>query len=412
MSKKTKPAVKKSPVRAFVGTIFSIVVLIVGLLVALAVYLQCVSEKAVFDAQTASGVTYSPLEKVIPGPGLPKEVMPQKSNNNVDIAKFNGRYYVAFRTAPTHFASPKAMLYVISSSDAKKWDFETKFNMKSDLREPRFLVFKGKLILYFFNGGAKMTEFAPKYMYETEFISQGKWTPARKFYEPGYVIWRAKEHNGKAIMSVYYGVGLYSNEKNPTSLRLLESDDGFNYKLVDNKEVSSATSSEEGEFEFDEQGNLYSTIRLEMKGGEVCSAQAAALTQWDCRFTPYKYDSALMFRHKGEFYVIARRNIAGTYNRNATWLPESLRSKWYLVRYSLTRKRTALYRLDRQDKVLVPVLDFPSRGDTAYAGMVQIDENRYLVINYSSDIDGFDWSWIGGQLAGSNLYTTVLTFKK
>ncbi|MFA6449296.1 MAG: hypothetical protein WCX65_07515 [bacterium] len=411
MSKNSKKQTPGGMIKSFIKNFISTVVFVIALLIVLAVHLQFASEKAVFDTAGAKKISYSPLVKIVPGPGLPAEVKPFKSNNNVDIAKFGDRFYMAFRSAPTHFASTETILYVLSSADAKKWDYETKFKMGSDLREPRFLVFKGKLFLYFFKGGANPLSFAPDSMYVTEFESNGKWTKPKMFYKPGYVIWRAKEHGGKAIMSVYYGVGLYSNETKPSHLQLLESDDGYNYTLINNKDISSTVSSEEGEFEFDAEGNLYATVRQEMKGGEVCFAPKSDITAWDCRFTPFKYDSALMFNHKGDFYVIARRNIAGEYNRDSKALPAFLRSKWYLVRYSLTRKRTALYRLDKEQKILVPVFDFPSRGDTAYAGMVKLDENRYLIVNYSSDINKFDWSWIGGQLVGSNLYSTILEFK-
>ncbi|MEW6200360.1 MAG: hypothetical protein AB1546_00160, partial [bacterium] len=134
-------------------------------------------------------------------------------------------------------------------------------------------------------------------------------------------------------------------------------------------------------------------------------------TEWRCNLTPYKYDSALMFRHRDDYYVIARRNVAGAFNRNAGYLPEFIRAKWYLVRYSLTRKRTTLYKLDREKLELNPIFDFPSKGDTAYAAIAEINENEYLVLNYSSDIDGYDWNWLVGQLVGSNIYSSVLKFK-
>lgn len=367
--------------------------------------------KVVFNKEHAARISYSALEEVVPGGNLPKKLKSFRSNNNLDIVQYKGRYYFAYRTAPTHFASTKTMLYVLSSKDAKKWDYETEIYMGSDLREPRFLAYKGKLFMYFFQGGTKLTSFEPNHMYGIVYQSPGKWTKPVKIYEPGYVVWRAKVHNGKALMSVYYGVGLYSNETEPTHLRLLESDDGIHYTLLDGKEVSAETSAEEGEFEFDDDGSLYATLRLEMKGGKVCRAPAADLTNWTCKFSAYKYDSALMFRHGGEFYVVARRNVAGSYNRSSKLLPRSLRSKWYLVRYSLSRKRTALYRLNKEKLTLEPLFDFPSRGDTAYAGITQIGKNKYLLFNYSSDINKFDWSWLGGQMTGSNIYATTLTFK-
>ncbi len=401
----------KSTIRKIFKFIGFLLAVFVVCLFSTIVYLQFAEEKVVFDEEEAARVSYTPLKEVVPGKDLPFTGL-FKSNNNVDIVKFNGRFYCSFRSAPTHFASAKTMLHVMSSTDGDKWEKEISFNYGSDVREPRFLVFKDKLFLYFFKGGANPLSFAPDHMYATEFVREGQWTKPRKIYEPGYVVWRAKEHGGRAYMSVYYGVGLYSNETNPTHLQLLISDDGYNWKTVDGTDISTETSAEEGEFEFDDEGNLYATIRLEMKGGKVCYAPKERLSAWACKFSPYKYDSALMFRRGQDFYVIARRNVAGAYNRKSGLLPETLRSKWYLARYSLTRKRTALYKLDKAKMELLPVMDFPSRGDTAYAGLAQLSKDKYLMFNYSSDITGFDWSWLGGQLTGSRIYSTVLEFKE
>ena len=60
---------------------------------------------------------------------LPESVNPQKSNNNVSISIFNHRLYVAFRAGPTHFASKKAGMYIISSGDGKTWKKEMEILM-------------------------------------------------------------------------------------------------------------------------------------------------------------------------------------------------------------------------------------------------------------------------------------------
>ncbi len=401
----------KRMIKSFLKFLLVALLLIAVSLILIISYLYRAEEKQEFNAEETQKISYTPLVRVVPGNSLPKNVKPSKSNNNLDIVKFSNRYYFAFRSAPVHFASEEAVLYVVSSPDLKMWEDETQFRFGSDVREPRFMVFKNKLFLYFFKGGSNMFSFAPEHIYAAEFASKTKWTKPKPIYKPGYVIWRAKEHNGKAYMSVYYGVGLYSNETAPGHLQLLESEDGYNYTLVNNKEVSSETSAEEGEFEFDKEGNLYATIRLEMKGGKVCRAKKETLSDWECKFTPYKYDSALMFRHGDDFYVIARRSVAGAYNRDSKFLPKFMRSKWYLVRYSLTRKRTAMYKLNKEKLELEPLFDFPSRGDTAYAGIVKVSGKQYYVLNYSTDINGPDTNWLWGQFFGSNIYGTTLEFK-
>jgi hypothetical protein len=406
-----KPKTKKSLLLRIIKSVFLLcLVLFIVVFISL-LYLQFHEVKTEFNLKEASLISYTPPVKIVPSKRLPEKLKIYRSNNNLDIVKYKDKFYFAFRTAPTHFASKNTVIYVLSSSNLEKWDYETEFKFGCDLREPRFLVFKDKLFLYFFQAGSNPLSFTPKGIFVSKYISKGNWTTPKQIYKEGYVVWRVKAHKGKAYMSVYYGVGLYSNENQAGHLQLLESDDGYNYRLVNGKEIKTEYRGEEGEFEFDEQGNLYATIRFEWQGGAVCFANRKDITDWKCKFTTYKYDSALMFRHKNDFYVIARRNLDGPFNKTAIYLPAFLRSKYYLVRYSLTRKRTTLYKLNKELLTLEPVLDFPTRGDTAYAGITEISPTSYLVFNYSSEIDGFDWSWLGGQLTGSNIYSMIVKFK-
>ena len=364
-----------------------------------------------FDTEAAGGISYTPLVQVVPGPGIPRDLDVRHSNNNLDIVKYKGRVYLAFRTAPTHFASKKTRLIVVSTEDRQKWECEAEFAlMQSDLREPRFLVYQGRLFLYFFRGGDNPLGFAPKHIYATHLNDEGGWQEPKPIYKPGFVVWRAKEHQGNAYMSVYHGAGIYTTDDRPAEVRLLVSTDGYHWQPISEKAQFTDISGEEAEFAFDADGNLVVTVRMEVKGAEVCTACADDISTWDCKFTREKYDSALMIQHEGDVYVIARRNVDGYYNKDASWLPDRLERAYYLVRYSLTRKRTALYKVDVEKKKLQALFDFPSRGDTAYAGAVQLDEHTWWVLNYSSDLEGPDWSWIAGQLAGSNIYATELRF--
>jgi len=386
-------------VAPFISTIMSILSLL---------WVQ--AEPAGFDREAAKGIEYSPMECIVPGPGLPESLDVMSSNNNVDLMQFEDRFYMGFRSGPTHFASPKVRLIVVSSADRKTWDSETEFSFGCDVREPRFFVFKDKLFLYFFRGGTSVVGFEPQSMYVTERTPGGQWTEPKTFYKPGYVVWRAKEFQGKAYMAVYDGAGIYTTADRPGDVRLLTSDDGYHWEPVSEEPQFTDVSAGEMAFEWDDDGNIVATVRLEVQGALVCTAKMDDLTHWRRKFTPYKYDSALMFRHNGEFYVIARRNVAGPFNRNLQFLPEHVQRGWYLARYSLTRKRTALYKIDPENLELTPLFDFPSTGDTAYVGIAKLDDNNYYVVNYSSDLNGPDWPWLGGQIAGANLYATTLSF--
>jgi hypothetical protein len=74
-------------------------------------------------------------KKLVPSADLPSSVKCMNSNNNLDLFLYKGRYYVAFRTAPTHFASEKTRMYIISSADFQNWKLEKEFMLNADMRE-------------------------------------------------------------------------------------------------------------------------------------------------------------------------------------------------------------------------------------------------------------------------------------
>lgn len=370
-------------------------------------------EPVAFDVATAARITCSAPNALVPGPGLPQGLDILAANNNLDLARFAGRFFLAFRTSRTHFASAHDRIEVLSSTDRRKWQYEATFAVAdSGLREPRFLVFQDKLFLYFFSSGTHPLKFEPKHIHASERLSDAAWADEKRVFGPGYVPWRVRARDGRAYMSVYNGEGLYTTEDRAGDLRLLVSDDGYAWAPISDKPQVDAVGAEEGEFDFDDEGNLVATVRLETGGSLVCTAPKDDLTTWQTQFGPDKYDSAFMFRHGGQFYVVARRNVAGSFDRGADFLPPRLRRAYYLVRYSLTRKRTCLYRVDVAEKRLVPVLDFPSKGDTAFAGIVPLDEHSYYMANYSSPIKGPDWPWLFGQILPTRIYDTIIHFEQ
>lgn len=85
---------------------------------------------------------------------LPKEVKIKASNNCISIAEYKGKLFIAWRSAPFHFASTKTKMYVMSSEDdGENWDFELEISLGADVREPYLVNTQGRFILYFFQAG-------------------------------------------------------------------------------------------------------------------------------------------------------------------------------------------------------------------------------------------------------------------
>ena len=233
-----------------------------------------------FCAQIIAGfsqqVKFDEWENLTTSGKLPKQCKIQHSNNNLDLVKFHDKFYLAFRTAPTHFASKKAMMYVVSSTDLETWNYETEIAWGCDVREPRFAVYHDTLNLYFFRGGTHMFKFEPQEIFVLRKSSTGNWSEKQTVNLDGFVPWRIRERKDTLYLSAYYGKNLYNN-KHQSNLRLFWSTNAVVWKPISEEPQVDILSAEEGEFIFDKQGNLFSTVRLEGTGSLVCKADKNSL---------------------------------------------------------------------------------------------------------------------------------------
>ncbi len=375
------------------------------------VYCAFYNEPMQMYPERVNGLVISSPIPVVPGRGIPENIPLMRSINNVDLIKVGDSIFMGFRTAPTHFASPNAKLYVVRSDDeGKTWEEELYIEIGRDLREPRFLYFQNKLFLYFYTGGTHPLKFEPERIHFCLRQEKGQWTKPQPIYEEGYVVWRLRTFGDKAYMSVYYGKDIYG-KGNRGDVRLLVSTDGIHWNPISPNPQIDLVGAEEAEFVFDENGGIVAIVRLEVGGGGlICKSPPKRIDCWECKFTPYKVDSSLMFTHNGRYFVIGRRNIAGRSARGSDLFPEGIRNAWSMLFYSLTRKRTCIYEINPENLELYPLIDLPSKGDTAFAGIVPISEDKYFLVNYSSSLNGPDLPWIWGQLLGSQLYGFILDF--
>src|SRR5580704_16251010 len=70
--------------------------------------------------------------RIVPSDGLPPLVDVKRSNNNLDVARFGGRTYLAFRSADSHFAGDSTVIHVVSSDDERAWRPEARFALGRD----------------------------------------------------------------------------------------------------------------------------------------------------------------------------------------------------------------------------------------------------------------------------------------
>ena len=366
-------------------------------------------------------VTVTDTRAVVPGPGLPAETPPGNSNNNLDVARHDGRVYLAWRTAPDHFASASTRIFVVSSADERAWRFEASLSLDTDLREPRLLSFGGRLFLYVSRLGTNALSFDPQGMSVTERRPDGTWSPLEPVYLPGFVGWRARVSRGTPYLLAYLGgEHIYRFDNVPLDVHFLTTADGRTFTGVDPAmPVVYRGGGSESDFAQSDAGDLFAVIRNEAGdetgwGSRVCHASAAALARWTCVSDPRKYDSPAMFWHDGEAYLIARRNVTatGAYDLGQRMYDRTRQTVNYQVEYSRQPKRCALWRYVQAEHRIAFVMDLPSRGDTCFPAVIEgADPAERVVYNYSSPVDGPDLPWYLGQRGPTLVYRHVLRFE-
>lgn len=366
--------------------------------------------------------------QVVPGPGMPVEYasVAMPANNNLDVVRHQGRVFLAIRNSETHFASANARMYVFSSSDEKTWAFEQVFAVGADLREPRLLSYKGRLLLFFARLGVDKNRFEPSGMFVSEYLGPRQWTEPKGFYRPGesFVPWRVKVLGGRAYMTAYEdGEHEYDFTGLPVLVHFLASDDGLTWGPAGSKAVVTSGGGSESDFAFDEAGDLYAVQRNESGddtgwGSKLCHAPRQDISAWSCvKHDPRKYDSPLMFARGSQVFIIGRRTTANDGKFELQGLAPG--EKWSaakavhnLFNYSITPKRCSIWQLDRATLDVRWLVDLPSRGDTCFPAMIDdpSDPRRAFVYNYSSPIDGPDRTWLQGQNGETRVYRTPVTF--
>lgn len=362
--------------------------------------------------------------QVIPGPGIDVPVMP--SNNNLDIIEFDGLFFMAWRTAPTHFASAETELHIVRSTDQQTWTHEATLRMGTDLREPRFLSWDGELLLYFAALGDSATDFEPGQTYHVVRDGSGAWGAPQLTFDDGFIPWRMYAWDGVPVMVGYvggddiYDFGDTGEYAPALQVKLLTTTDGRTWSAyVPGKETVHTGGGSETAIARLADGSLVAVMRNEAGdedgwGSKVCTAPAGALADWTCSPDPKKYDSPLVFRHGSRVWLVGRRNLndTGHYDLGYDHLDARAATLQYQVDYWNHPKRCSLWEVHADTRTVEFVLDLPSRGDTCFASALPLGGDDWVVYNYSSPVDGPDLNWVDGQLGETRIYKQTITLPR
>ena len=357
---------------------------------------------------------------VAPSPALPAAAPCLPSNNNCAICFHDGRLFLAWRTAEIHFASANAAINVVSSTDqGRTWDFELRVALGADVREPSFVSIGGKLTFTCFEGGTNPAAFEPRNVWHVTRTSLGVWGQPVRGADPHEVPWEVKVRKGRAWMTSYRG-NHYGTGPSQIDVSFKTSTDGTTWTHVDPQRpvIYSGGVSEVG-WEFDEAGALWAVTRNEDGdatgwGSHLATAPATDLARWQfpAQTDPERYDSPRMIRHGDDLYLIGRRDVGGPFDLRLRGLSFDVQKWLYLGTYSARPKGTSLYRIDRQARRVVRVMDLPGCGDTSFPSVWRVGAHEFLIANYTSPLNDPNRTWISGQLSpqGTQVYLATLTF--
>ena len=280
-----------------------------------------------------------------------QRIWQQRAHNAfTDLCLYQGRYYCVFREATAH-VSPDGALRILQSSDGKRWRSVALIQSNiADLRDGKLVVTPdGRLQLL--GAGALHDRSIYAYQSYVWFSNDGEhWSEAIAVGEPNVWIWRLTWHQGFA-----WAIG-YKCGGGPRSVRLYRSEDGEHFSVW--------------------------VHTLNHQG--------------------YPNESALLFLPDDRAVCLLRRDpdqallgLSSPPYFDWQWQPLNCRvggpqclqlpdgRLLAAVRLYDHRVRTSLAWLDIDNAQLQEIVQFPSGGDTSYAGMVW-HQGRLAVSYYSS----------------------------
>lgn len=369
-----------------------------------------------------------PYEVVVPGEGLPADLPLMDSNNNLDIIEHDGGVFLAFRTAPSHFASDQTLLHVLRSEDRQTWSHEATISMGTDLREPRLFSWQGQLFLYFAVLGTDALAFEPQGTMRMVRDGGGAWSEPEWWRTDGFIPWRIRVVEGVLEMVGYTGgedIYALSEDGWPQlEVRWLMSEDGREWSARwPGQEVVHVGGASETDLARAADGAVIAVLRNEAGepggfGSLICRGEPEDPAAWTCRHDPKKYDSPLVFAREGRIWLVGRRSLSedGHYDLSINdpsydEMSAQEQALAYQAAWWGQPKRCSLWEVDPDSLEVRHTLDLASKGDTCFASLLEEPAGDATLYNYSSDPEGAELSWLEGQMGATWILRQRLEYR-
>ncbi|HUJ57740.1 MAG TPA: sialidase family protein [Kofleriaceae bacterium] len=329
-------------------------------------------------------------------------------SENTDLTVWGGAIYLVHRTAESQILGPNSSLRVYrSDDDGAHFTLLAIIPAPSDrdLRDPCFYTIGGNLAI------KALTRLPVNSVRDSDVdtitvntvSSDGgmTWSPLANIGPEMWSFWRIKDDASGVHYSAAY-------EDGDLAVQLFSSQDGTTWTPGATIYDVSDDTPLETELVFMPSGTLLALVRMDGTDDEllgnvgrlrtkVCWAEPP-YASFSCpqELTGVRLDGPVaFFDHAGKrLFVIARKHFIETEDR----------------------KRTALYELrgdfdNAGELAIVDHGNFPSAGDTSYAGVAPIDDHRFLVSWYSSPLSE-DGPWARAIFGPTDIWQGVVDLSK
>lgn len=321
-------------------------------------------------------------------------------NENTDLIVYQGATYLVHRTAESQVLGPNSSLRVSRSDDhGASWTLLAIMPAVNDrdLRDPHFYVLPdGRLAIKALTRlpiTSDRDSFVDTIAVGTQSSDGGAtWSPLEPIGPVTWSFWRIIEQDG-----IYYNAAYEDGDQ---SVRLFTSTDGLAWTMGPVIYDRSIDTPLETELFVMPNQIMLALVRMDGDNRELYGSEGRLRTkvcwadppyaQFRCPQTLYgnRLDGPVAFANRGRLFVVARKHILGVKNT----------------------KRTALYELigdGGAELELVEHTELPSSGDTAYAGIARVDDDRFLVTWYSS-LTTEDQPWVRAILGPTDIWKATI----
>jgi hypothetical protein len=320
-----------------------------------------------------------------------------RHNEDTDMIAWNGALWLAHRTAISQTLGPDSALHIYQSLDNGASFQQTALlpaPSDRDIRDPCFYIVGGQLYL---KAITRVTPPVDDSDRDTGVDSVTvamtsadgfHWSAQQAIGPHEWSFWRIKENAG-----VYYSAAY---EDGDLRVVLYSSTDGLTWTAGPLVYGVSADTPLETELTFMPGGKLLGLVRMDGTDAELLGDQGRLRTKICWSDPPYasfscpaefygqRLDGPLSFWWQGRLFVVGRKHLQGT-----------------------GKKRMSLYEIrgdfDGGELSIGEWGQFPSAGDTSYAGVVMLDDTHAMLSWYSSDLS-VDPPWVTAMFDLSSIW--------